>query len=68
MHINPLVAKANRLARILRDSGSPTSTKEACELWEICSGNHSIGILTAKKLYLKAGYNPFRGFPLERKV
>lgn len=66
IYVNPIVAKANRLAKLLRKANSPTIGENAAQLWEICSSNHSIGIITARKLYVKAGYIPFRGFPLER--
>ena len=67
IHIRPDTIEANRIARKLRLTGSPTTGKEAARLWEICSCHHGIGVLTARKLYLKAGYIPFRGYPLERK-
>jgi len=68
IYIQPEVLEANRIARKLKKQGSPSQSNEAARLWEICSGNHGIGYLTAKFLYLKAGYTPFRGYPLERKA
>ena len=64
-HINPQVIEANRLARKLRANGSPSEGENAFRLWEICSSNN-IGYLTAKFIYIKAGYIPFRGYPLEK--
>ena len=66
MYINPLTIVANKLSRKLRNAGSPTTGAEAAKLHEICSSNNGIDILTAKKLYIKAGYIPFMGYPLER--
>jgi len=61
-----LVARTNQLARKLKKQGSPTEGEDAVRLWEVCSGNHSIGVQTARKLYLKAGYVPFSGYPLKK--
>jgi hypothetical protein len=66
-NIDPRVLEANRLARKLRKQGSPSQGSEAARLWELCSYNHGIAYPVAKYLYLKAGYIPFCGYPLERK-
>jgi len=62
------IARANFLARHLLAQNSPTDSSFAYELWEIVSAHMSpISYLTGKKLYLKAGYEPYKGFPLTHK-
>ena len=62
------IARANFLARHLSAENSPTDSSFAYELWEIVSAHMSpISYVTGKKLYLKAGYKPYMGFPLTHK-
>jgi len=66
---NYIIAKTNRLARQLKKAGSPVTSKDAAELWNLCSSSLSlISADNAIKLYRKAGYVPFRGYPLERSL
>lgn len=61
-----VLAKANQLARFLKKEGSPTNTKDAAELWRVSSSSFCPRISGKNliKLYYKAGYKPFSGFPL----
>ena len=62
------VARANFLARNLKAMGSPTDGNFAYEIWEILSSHMSpVPYFVACKLYLKAGYKPFMGYPLTHK-
>jgi hypothetical protein len=60
------ITKANRLARELKETRR-TDGKTASEFWCILSGTYWMDVPTARKLYLKAGYVPFAGWPLTRK-
>jgi len=60
------ISKANRLARELKSQGYPTTGKTSSELWCILSSHYVLDVQTCKKLYIKAGYIPFSGWPLSR--
>jgi hypothetical protein len=60
--------KANRLARALRGQNSPTTGEQAFRFWELCTNYHNdVPVRIAKRLFLKAGYQPFNGYPLQHK-
>ena len=62
------IARANRMARELRAENCPTNTSLAYAFWELLSSNSSpISWDEGRKLYLKAGYQPFMGYPLTHK-
>lgn len=59
------IVRANQLAKQLKKAGSPIMGFESAQLWNYLSSDYlpsSIGF----KLYKKAGYKPFEGFPLVR--
>lgn len=66
MRINRIIAIANRLARELKNANCPTTGHTPAEFWRILSGDF-LPVYIAKKLYLKAGYKPFSGYPLIHK-
>ncbi len=60
------IARANKHARELIKAGNPVSGAIPFIFWSLLSG-HVIPVSIAKKLYLKAGYKPFSGYPLSHK-
>ena len=61
------IAYANKLARELKIAGSPTTGENSAKLWEALSNHMSIiNVNIAARLYKKAGYEPFQGYPLRR--
>lgn len=59
------IALANRTARELKQANRPTTGQKAALLWEICSGNqNTLRVDIAERIYKKAGYLPFSGYPL----
>ena len=59
------IATANQIARTLRNQGNPTTGDLPVKLWELLSGGNLPGPVAAR-LYRKAGYMPFAGYPLTR--
>lgn len=59
-----LIAKMNNIAKKLKAAGSPKVGELAWELWTNLSGGH-IKTEAAIKLYRKAGYKAFQGYPLD---
>jgi hypothetical protein len=66
MNLKRSIARANKQARELKRGNSPVSGTIAFMFWGILSGC-TIPVSIAKKLYLKAGYKPFSGYPLTHK-
>lgn len=66
-HTRKVIGQMNQIARKLKRQGSPTKGELAVTFWRELSSNYSsipfeIGI----KLYKKAGYCPYEGYPLKR--
>ena len=61
-----LIARANRVARELAKGNTGTHESNCVALWRFCS-SCDLPVDVAKKLYLKAGYKPFAGYPLTLK-
>ena len=54
------------LAQDLRDNGSPSFGAKAERLWELLSRSDVFNGQEASRLYKRAGYIPFEGYPLKR--